>query len=557
MMFSLRRGYHLSFIVCAAITCLSQSFSPIGSSSSTRLLGRRPSLIGASSHHDVPCQRKRQFRIVPSSTSQTRLASSLRDDEIANQELLLDSLRSMRVKELKFELESLKISTRNALEKEELVQRLYKARIEGETTRSDVIDNDVDGSGEKKKKKKKRRRYDEDNDDDDDLKTSVGEPTEDYAEGNLYNANPGNAAPTTSSGGGWTITTPFIYHELEPSKSIAAQNANDIYIRPSPGKYAAIKVQLLKQGRPTSVEWTLLVDTACSGLVLSPNAVAKANQQVPGILQTINNAGTMTMAGSSSQGTTSVARWDTYTSMIVGGVEVNLDPNNAAACQDIGALPSGLDGILGLSFLNQFACVDFDFVNNELRLQRSINSNNPPLPPIPNIRNEVVAQGSLSLTKLRIYAADVTLDGRGPVKLLVDTGAASSFLNWAGVADMKLSSTATPHIEPIREQIGAMGADNMALKLTHRYTLRRRWNLVAANNAVGDFCPGIGLSQDGDDQCSHVDIDIADLPVLESLKGDGVGGILGADLLMMCDVVRFCGLNDGGGSSLPKMILMK
>ena len=72
----------------------------------------------------------------------------------------------------------------------------------------------------------------------------------------------------------------------------------------------------------------------------------------------------MTMSGS-TQGT-SVAKWDSYTKLSIGGVEIN--HVNVAACQDIGALPSGLDGILGLSLLNQFACVDFDFVNNELRL---------------------------------------------------------------------------------------------------------------------------------------------------------------------------------------------
>ena len=114
---------------------------------------------------------------------------------------------------------------------------------------------------------------------------------------------------------------------------------------------------------------------------------------------------------------------------------------------------------------------------------------------------------------------------------------------------MKLSAS-SPQIEPLRERIGAMGADNMALELTHRFTLRRRWNLVAENTAVGDFCPGIGLEED-----QQNDVDISDLPVLEALKGDGVGGILGADLLMMCDVVRFSGLN--GGSLRPSMILMK
>jgi len=444
------------------------------------------------------------------------------ESETTNEQLL-ESLRSMRVKEIKVELESLNVSTQNALEKEELVQRLYKARI---GLNSSVGANNNDES-EKGKKKKKRRRYD-----DDDMIGQTKSVDETESNGN---SNPSNTAPT--NGNGWTITTPFIYYGLDP-RSVAAQNSEEIYIRPSPGKYAAIKVQLTK-GQSKSIELTLLVDTACSGLVLSPNAVTRANQQCPGIIEMVSNGGaTMTMAGS-SQGA-AIAKWDSYTKMKVGGVEVNLN-SNLAACQDIGALPAGLDGILGLSFLDQFACVDFDFVNDELRLDRT-----DPNPLISNGK-DVVAQGPLSLSKLRIYSADVTLDGRGPVRLLVDTGAASSFLNWKGVSDMRLSSS-SPQIEPIREQIGAMGADNLALELTHRFKLKRRWNTVAENNAVGDFCPGIGLRDD-----EFFDIDIADLPVLETLKGDGVGGILGADLFMMCDVVRFCRLN---GRS-PTMILMK
>ena len=33
------------------------------------------------------------------------------------------------------------------------------------------------------------------------------------------------------------------------------------------------------------------------------------------------------------------------------------------AVQDIGALPSTLEGIIGLSFLSQFACVEMNFQN--------------------------------------------------------------------------------------------------------------------------------------------------------------------------------------------------
>ena len=455
----------------------------------------------------------------------------------------------MRVKELKRELESLDVSTRNALEKEELVQRLFVARTSGSGSGGEGED---DSERSKKKKKKKKRRHYEDDDGDEVVARGSGstindgsaettrETTENTSSGSKDTAETASEYDenlrSVDSYDRWTITAPFIYRELAASKSVAAENAKDIFIRPSQGKFAAINVRL--ENSSSFIEWTLLVDTACSGLVLSPDAVACANEQCPGIVEVASDVGaTMTMAGS-SQGA-AVARWNSRTKMTVQGVEIN--HANVAACQDIGALPAGLDGILGLSFLDQFACVDFDFVNNELRLERS-----NPDPRIPN-DNDIVAQGPLRLTRLRIYTADVTLDGRGPVKMLVDTGAASTFLNWRGVADMRLSSS-SPQIAPIREQIGAMGADNRALQLTHRFRLKRRWNTVAENTAVGDRCPGIGLPDD-----RYSDIDISDLPVLETLKGDGVGGILGADLFIMCDVVRFCGLN--GGS--PRMILMK
>ena len=242
-----------------------------------------------------------------------------------------------------------------------------------------------------------------------------------------------------------------------------------------------------------------------------------------------------------------------------GGEEIVGNGSNVAACQDIGALPAGLDGIIGLSLLGRYDRVDFDYANGELRLSsnREIDDDDDDPRDVPNGDGDasvVVARCALRLTRLRVYAADVTLDGRGPVGMLVDTGASSTFLNRRGVSDMRLSMHSPPLIEPIRgEAIGAMGADNLALRLTHRYRLRRRWNLVAENTSLG----GLGLAgvemRGGGGEGDGRNIDIGDLPVLEALGGDGVGGILGADLLMMCDVVRFSGLNTGS----PTMILMQ
>jgi hypothetical protein len=333
---------------------------------------------------------------------------------------------------------------------------------------------------------------------------------------------------------------------------VAAKNAEDIFIRPSEGKYAAIEVTLLRKiktadssssSAATAVTMNLLVDTACSGLVISPTAVTRMNNECPNIVQLQSSIGaTMTSAGG-SQGA-GVAKWDDSTNMIVGGGIVqpsNIGSmSNVAAVQDIGALPRGLDGIIGLSFLRNFATVDFDFANGQLCLfEKDIN---PPLPIIAgnsNVAQEkmlsVVAQGNLALTKLGIYTTQVNLDGRGPCSMLVDTGAASSLLNWNGVAQLNLDRN-SPLINSIIGSIGAMGADNMALRLTHRFVLKRRWNLIT-ENAYSPAGIELGVKNGG------VNVDIGDLPVLETLKGDGVGGILGADLLMLSDVVRFGGLN--------------
>lgn len=188
--------------------------------------------------------------------------------------------------------------------------------------------------------------------------------------------------------------------------------------------------------------------------------------------------------------------------------------------------------------------MDFDFGDNELRLNKEA----PGLSVERNEKLTVVADGSLELTKLGIYTVDTMLDGRGPVKLLIDTGAASTFLNWKGVSDLGLTSSSS-QIELIRDEIGAMGADNTALRLTHRYTLKRRWNIHGKTS--DSYAPGIGVR--GSEFSSGINIDIGDLPVLDALKSDGAGGILGADLLMMCDIVRFYGLN----GVLPRVAMMK
>lgn len=187
--------------------------------------------------------------------------------------------------------------------------------------------------------------------------------------------------------------------------------------------------------------------------------------------------------------------------------------------------------------------MDFDFAQGELRLDKT-----PPTEQ--NDGMSVVAEGPLHLTKLGIYTVDTLLDGRGPVKLLVDTGAASTFMNWYGVSQLGYSKT-SQQIEPIRDAIGAMGADNTAMRLTHRYILKRRWNIKANGQSQGVYTPGIGLK--GTEFEAGLNINIGDLLVLESLRDDRAGGIIGADLLMLCGIVRFDGLN----TVSPRMIVLQ
>jgi len=393
------------------------------------------------------------------------LFSSGSDEE----EAMLSDIKAMRVKELKVELKSLGIGTEDAFEKEELVQRLFKARKEGRVASSS------DGT----------------------TATTTTKTTAQTA-----------ASPPSSTS---ILSVPLTFRSLDSFRSVDASNSEEVFVRPSPGQFATLRADL-----PNGKYLTLLVDTACSGVVLRPSSVR--NLGIP----TFKAPGSMTAAGG-TVGNTEVAQ---INQMIIAGNSFGPMP---AAVQDIGALPSVMDGIIGLSFLNQFACVDIDFANGKLILDKG-NAN----PPIPGGLS-IISAGTMKLARIGIWIADVTFDGRSPVKMLVDTGAAATLFNWKGISDLGLSRN-SPEIS-LNTNVGAVGADNVALRLTHRYVLNRSFNFE-----------GTGVDLEGD----TVNIDIGDIPVLDVLKGEGVGGILGADLFMKCDVVR---LNLSGGSG--KIALFK
>lgn len=192
--------------------------------------------------------------------------------------------------------------------------------------------------------------------------------------------------------------------------------------------------------------------------------------------------------------------------------------------------------------MNKFATVEFDFRSQRLNLYKY--DRNPPLPTTPATSSpiRVVSRGLMKRTRLGVWTADVHLDTyNGPVSMLVDTGAMSTLLNWKGIAGMNLSRD-DGTVNRNRSPMGAIGADNIALALTHRITLRDQFT-VGGSNVIGNI--GVDLRKGG-----PINIDIGTIPVLDILSSDCVGGILGSDFITRCSVIRL-----NFDESNPKIIM--
>lgn len=382
-----------------------------------------------------------------------------------------EKIRKMKVKELKVELKQLNININDVFEKEELVKRLYNAKM--------------------------------------DMKLKSNSSPNIQKKNSEQNPIPINNSDTIE------IPMKFISSE-QGTKSVKSSDDSNAFLRPSPGQFPALEIEIPDSKGPQK-KITLLLDTACSGIVLRPSTV----QQLQ--LQSLDAPTTMMAAGGTSMGgkitqfpSISLTTTQNSNHFIRGPFPVFI--------QDIGVLPPELDGIMGLSFLSRFQTVDFNFSQSILSLTRDKSLGADMSPTFTN-----VAESTMQLTGMGIYIVNVLLDGKGPIKMLVDTGAASTILNWKGVSDMGLSKS-SPLITPNTDQmIGAMGADNVAYSLSHSYILKRRYNL---QQDVGKTSVGVKV-------VSNVKIDIGNLPVLESMQSFGVGGILGSDLLMRSDLIRF------------------
>jgi len=305
----------------------------------------------------------------------------------------------------------------------------------------------------------------------------------------------------SSSSNDDVIEGDLLFTSMETGRSIPAYNKESIQIEGVGTPYPTIQIRVNDR-----FDLTLLLDTACSGFVLRPSVVKEHNLK--------SSTTTATITGAGGNVNTGVTQLDKFT---YGGTDFGSLP---AAVQEIGALPQALDGIIGLSFLNQFACVEFDMINGKLRLYRRNTE-----PPIPEGYG-VSARGEMISTKLGIYSTDITIDGRGPIKMLVDSGATSSFLSWQGVSDLGYTKSM---LQELSGRMGVMGSDNFAMQLTHTLPVE-----IFVN--IGEQTKYFGVPVD---RQSNVCIDVGNIAILESeLKDDRVVGILGMDLLQINSFVR-------------------
>jgi len=320
-----------------------------------------------------------------------------------------------------------------------------------------------------------------------------------------------------------TFTAPISFTTMKANSQFRASNIDGgIRINGGEEPYVALKIQV-----GTTAALNLLLDTACSGFVLRPAVAHRLG------LPKLSTPLTMTGAGGTA-GASALTRLEEFQ---IVGTDRSFGPLDAAV-HEIGALPPSLDGIVGLSFLNQFATIDMDFQKGEITFyssQNDIPKDDGPDGP------KLVARGIMeSVPSLGLYAVSMKFGSRGPVKMLVDSGALSTFLDWNGVSSLGLSRKEHEGttLQPLRAT-GAMGSDNIAMRLTHRLH-------VSSTMKINDDLPGVSLSGESN---KRLGIDIGNIAVLEAMRPQGVGGILGIDALMKCAKVRM-----SFGSAVPKEI---
>ena len=387
---------------------------------------------------------------------------------------LLDTIKSMRVKELKAELTQRKISTADAFEKEELIKRLYEARLASPKPPTSTA-------------------------------TTKTTSKRSNADANV-------------------IRGELSFVSLESGQSISGTyNSESIQISDADIQpYPTMTIQVVNGNNKFPLK--LLVDTACSGLVLTPSSVQKNN------LSSDSRPVVMTGAGGTAD-SIGATRIDRFT--FGYDDNVNFGPL-LAAVQDTGALDQlGLDGIIGLSFFGQYACTEIDLDRSEIALYKTEYR-----PPYDESDLEIVAEGELSPTRLGIWTVDTAFDlGNGkqgtPIKMLVDTGATSTILSWKGLEEGLGLTRTSPEVQAQTQEMGAMGSDNVAMSLTHKIEVDRPIRFGKPRGRSPPPYNGLSVGH------GTTTVDIGEIAVIDQqLSADNVGGILGMNVLSKASMIR-------------------
>ena len=394
-------------------------------------------------------------------TSQNRVQLNRRTtvaiQNSAVEEGIVAELRSKSVRELKKELQEKSIPCNDVFEKEELVQRLSSALLSKE-----------------------------------DEKTNNSQVTE---------------KPGATKANDACITTPLKLISLRGNEevTVASTEPGTLKFQPTDQPFATMDLNV--SGK---YSLCLMVDTACSGIVLKSSSVKKHN--IPVLPNPVTSTGA---SGQAEQ--VGLAEIPSFS---VGGTSFGRLP---AAVQDLEVIPQSVDGIIGLSFLGQFETVQFDYRTEQLQLYKekaaAVEDNLQP-----------VASGSLNmLGSMGVYTVNVYVGERGPVSMIVDTGGSNTFLSWKGLRDLGLTAQ-SKGVYRIPDAAGAMGNTGQAFALTHRIFVSSQLHL---GQPPGSDLAGLSLAGN-----ARLGIDIGDIPLLQNLASQNVGGILGLDVFTRCAAIR-------------------
>ncbi|GKY92118.1 hypothetical protein MPSEU_000183200 [Mayamaea pseudoterrestris] len=421
---------------------------------------------------------QQQRRHASAYSSLSRLQSSTLDEE---------QVRSMSVKVLKMELSKLKVSSADVFEKEELVARYMQALQE---------QND---------------------------NGTIDEATA---------ASFSNAASTetTDSDDSNIIKAPIHMIYLDVGSRVAASNMQGGVTILSDTAYATLQLTINQENV------TLLLDTAATGLLFRPSAIQKCKLGVFQKPVTVMAAGSAAGDQLKKQ-MTDVAE---LTDFRLGGHHFR-DKMYPIVIQDLDVITdTRIDGIIGLSFLQDFAAVDLDFGNKQLIMYKD---------KVPKIMPSQTLLTEAKMTRLSSQAggilyAPVWFGDRGPVNMLVDSGSSSTILSFKGLDDLGLDASNDKFVQRVPNPTGSLGLDKVVVDMTHRIRVGSTFRL-----SNDESQPGVSLA--GDDR--RLTVDIGNLPLFGALASYGVGGILGVDALMRSSICRL----SFKGNSQPTITILQ